>query len=88
MDYLIGNRAPCQSLLLDDGCLHAVGLGDLHHGAVGVAGLEEVVQLLGKIGTLAEADAVFLGVEAAGVGQAGVARALADHRSSHERGLR
>ena len=29
MDYLIGNRAPCQSLLLDDGSLHAVGLGDL-----------------------------------------------------------
>ena len=62
MDYLIGNRALCQSLLLDDGSLHAVGLGDLHHGAVGVAGLEELVQLLGKIGALAEADAVFLGV--------------------------
>ena len=74
-------------LLRDQGSLDAVGLGAGLHGTVGVGGGEEVVQRGGQIGTLAEADAVllaFLGVQADGVGQAVVARALADHGAGHQ----
>ena len=83
--YLTGKAVLCQSLLFDDGSLYAVSLCDLQYGAVGIACFEEVIQLLDKVGTLAEADAVLFGVEAAGVSEVRIARALADHGGSHER---
>ena len=70
---------------LVSGKLYAVSLCDLQYGAVGIACFEEIVQLLDEVGALAEADAVLFGVEAAGVSEVRIARALADHGGSHER---
>src|SRR5699024_8075462 len=71
-------------LLLDDGLLDAVGGGHFHHGAVVVGLLPEGVEGVHQVRPFAEAHAVLLAVELDGVGQVGVAGALADHGAGHQ----
>ena len=62
--------------LFDQRSLNAVKLCDLFDGTVSGSLLEELVELLGDIGTGAETNAVFLGIQRSGIGQLLIALSL------------